>query len=133
MKRILKTTLLACLSVSHAAFGGIGDTYYCDVVEHVTYEKDAIQRYKPDRFTFRWNKNEIVFGKGGYFADSTAPISSDWSARNIFSGGKDHERLFFFDGRLRYVSAFFGTKEQADKMGFHEMRTIIADCSKFND
>ena len=133
MKRILLTTLLTCLSAPPAAFSGVGDTYYCDMVESAGYKKDAIERYKPGRFTFRWNKGEIVFGKGGYFSESTWVISNDWSVLNRFDGGGEYNRIAFVDGRFRFVGLLNGTKEQADELGSSEVRFIIANCSKFDD
>ena len=133
MKRILITTPLTSLSVLPAAFGGIGDTYHCDMVENVAYKKDAIQQYIRDRFTFRWKKEGIVFGKGSYFNEHTASIIRDYSERDSFSGGDDYDRINFVRGRFRYVTLMNTDKEQTDELGVAEARIIIANCSKFDD
>ena len=134
MKRILITTLLACLSTPPAAFSGIGDTYYCDIVEDAGYKKGKIERYKPGRFTFCWNKGEIVFGKGSTFFDGTSVISNEFSNIDQFDAATGQwDRITFVDGRFRYVSLLNGTKEQADELGFPEASIIIANCSKFDD
>ena len=134
MKRILITTLLTCLSVPPAAFGGIGDTYYCDEVERVGYARDAIVRYKTERFTFRWNKDEIVFGKGSVWSDFTLPIRPGFnlSRTNKFVARGLLYTIMFADGRFRSVYTNLTSVEELDKDRL-EAQIVIANCSKFDD
>ena len=133
MKRILLTTLLACLSTPPAAFSGIGDTYYCDMVEQAGYRKDVIQRYQRERFTFRWAETEIVFGKGGYFNEHKLWIEADYDSQEVFYAGSNYSLVTFVEGRFRYTRQSIATKETEDEKGNSEAMFIIANCSKFDD
>ena len=64
--------------------------------------------------------------KEAFFSDYRADQFRLVVGNYFVPGEEDHERLYFFDGRSRYVAAFNGPKEHSDKLGFHKMRTSIA-------
>ena len=130
MKPILLTALLTCLSVSPAAFGGIGDTYYCDMVERAGFDSGERVRFELQRFTFRWKKDEIVFGKGGYFNNATLPIRENYNSTNTFTSGHSYDVLVFLDGRFRYSIV---SPLETDFGLMPEIKWILANCSKFDD
>ena len=134
MKRILITTLLACLSASPASFGGIGDTYYCKMVEHIGFHTDELVYFTPEPFTFRWKRGEIVFGKGGFFSGSTKPITDSHSLPTYFHGGTNGSEAFSFnEGRFRWTIATNTTREYVFEKNLNEVMFVTADCSKFDD
>ena len=134
MKRTLIITLLACLSASPAAFGGIGDSYYCAMVEQATFQKGAIEQYKPDRFTFRWKEGEIVFGKGSFLGGKSSLITADHSSQNTFFSESEQDNIKFLDGRFRYARLSIASKELIDESENRaELIFITANCEKFDD
>ena len=121
MKKLLITLLL----ISPFSFADWGDVYYCDMTGHITLDNEgAIKNWRLEKFQFKLDSTEkaMVFGKGGFFADtkmtlvpnrSWVPIES-WVARD------KHDAIKFDKGKLMY-----------SLVGSSDITSISANCDKF--
>ena len=118
------------LSWSGITHAGIGDTYFCDMKEWRAMEGGKFVVYKPQRFMFQWDNDQIKFGKGGYFDDSTMPLdpNRNWPSGETFWAGNSWSKVQFTEGRFRYVATSSCKMPCSDI----EVQSLVADCSAFS-
>jgi hypothetical protein len=118
---MLKRLFLALLLISPVSFADWGDVYYCQMttLSETTLEGKRTD-YLLEKFTFKLDetKKAMVFGKGGYFADSEKKIVWSEMGLDSWEAVSDTARLFFSSGRLVYAAVTL------------QVTSMTADCNK---
>jgi hypothetical protein len=77
--------LLVFILLPTLSYGKIGDVYYCEA-SFMTVENGKLERFKPQKFKFKKNANDLTFGTGtGYFNKQkfTGKVK-DWDSQEVF-------------------------------------------------
>tara|TARA_B110000858_G_C17414753_1_gene298422 strand:- start:185 stop:514 length:330 start_codon:yes stop_codon:yes gene_type:complete len=101
----------------------VGDVYYCQSSEIVQITPDKVEKFKGQRFAFKRNEKEIVFGKEvGFFEDTTIKLKSP-SLKEWFFGDPDQVSYFHYkEGAFVYsMYVIEGNKTV----------TVLANCNTF--
>ena len=74
--------VLFLISFGSVSMGGVGDVYYCATNSFVTSGTDKKESlYKNQKFSFKWDKEKIIFGKSeNFFENSNFFITKDYSS-----------------------------------------------------
>lgn len=94
----MKNLLLTLLLISPFSFADWGDVYYCQMTTlSATTLEGKRTDYLLEKFTFKLDetKKAMVFGKGGYFADSEKKIVWSEMSLDTWRAVSDNARLFF--------------------------------------
>ena len=124
---MIKNLLLALLLLSPTSFADWGDIYYCQMTHMSVISRTGEQEsYKEQTFKFQVSKDEhaLIFGKGGYFGEVTAQLSSYFLKREVLGksllASDDWSNYFMDEGKFSYT-----------RVGPDEVFAITADCDKF--
>ena len=110
------------LLFSFSALSGEGDVYYCETNKFTTIEKNNIKENQNFKFKFKRTKNEIIFGKGGYFEN--VELIVNYSAGERFGGGGNYSRFYVQD-------SIFTLAIVVNVPSDHRINAIVATCDFF--
>jgi hypothetical protein len=121
MKKLLITLLL----ISPFSFADWGDVYYCQMTNHVdTHNDGTVERFKLEKFQFKLDKekNAMVFGKSGYFADSvkTLDLNDSYLPAEMWVARTRYTATEYQNGQFLFAGLFIG-----------EIVSVTANCDKF--
>lgn len=108
---------------STSLYSADGDNYFCKSTNIVKVYKLDTESFQTFDFNFKKNKNNISFGKGGYFDEQK--MSVKFTAGEYFYGGDDWDIFIYNDGIFTYSSLLNAGEEDVDSL------TIIANCKIF--
>ena len=116
--------VLFLVSFGSVSMGGICDVYYCDETINLEIQNHKIQKYKPGKFKFKWEENQIKFGsEDHWFKNQTTTITKNWPSLESFIL-KDEKSITSSQSGDFY---FFGNYLLAKP----RIIIITATCSKF--
>ena len=127
MLRLILGLLVGFVSDSNA---GVGDTYYCVTKYSSGILRDKLVNFEPEKFTFQWKKDQIVFGKGSHWEGVSMKVASRYGSAEEFRAEDLFSTIYFVEGRFRYASVSNHNPEVA-LYPLSEVKFEVADCSKF--
>ena len=120
---MIRRILLTLLLISPFSFADWGDVYYCQMTHFGDINMEGKQKnYKLQKFQFKLDKeqNAMIFGKGGFFNDSSTQLDWILSSMEKWRGGDEYDRATFYEGKFLYSLMTSGG-----------INTITANCDKF--
>ena len=119
MKKII---IILVLLSSSSVFAAENDVYYCETNNFTITIKDNIEEYQNFKFKFKRTKNEIIFGKDGFFED--VELIVNYSVLERFGGGNDYSRFYVQDSTFTFASILNVPSD-------HRIIAIVATCDFF--
>jgi hypothetical protein len=119
----MKKLCIALLLVTPFSFADWGDVYYCQMTHFSDINIEGKQKnYKLEKFQFKLDKeqNSMIFGKGGWFNDSSKQLNWILSSKEKWRAGDEYDRVTFHEGKFLYSIIAAGA-----------IATITANCDKF--
>ena len=97
------------VSFGSVSMSGVGDVYYCEMINLVSINDHKINNYESQKFKFKWDQSQIKFGKSSYFEDVIATII--WQigneVNNAFEAKDGGLHLKFDKGNLYFGQTAF--------------------------
>ena len=123
----MKKLLLTLMFLSPLSFADWGDTYFCETTHFATISRaGSLESFKSQKFKFQVSRDKqaLIFGKGGYFDDTTAKLHTDIRERDVLGdglmAGDDWHAYFMHKDKFSYT-----------RVGPDDVFAITADCDKF--